>query len=796
MSGPLLYDFGGLVTAPGLLARSPASCIAVSNFRFPHPGVMRKRTGFALSAYTAGTNEVFTSLMSSPLFGSNLLAAGGGSAARALYYGGGSAWSTLTDTGGSANTSPRKARIATLGAGVYVCQTGVRRTISPFTTHDAAGMPRGLPPFTYSMDAATFTVLSGADGFLANGSNVAYRVTYHIKTSTGTELGGPPTSRLVIRNIAGTSGFASADYDVNLRIPVPYLLDSTTTLASTSYFWRLWRSRTMVDDTADDEMYQVAEAYFTSSDISAGYAAFTDTTPDEYLLSSPRLHTNESNYPEAGLVNGSLFADDPPPRCQDIAEFAGCLWYASPISRPGFNVTLLSVSFSAGNTISVNGTTLTAVAGAPSSAGDFTIVSTLPTLGLNIEATARNIVDAFNRTSGRASVTAHYISQGTQQPGQMFFEGTSNMNTWSISSASAGGLFSPNITSAHTVQSVSETNSVHFSKPGRADAVPPCNSLVVGPGGSTIYRIVAFRERLLCFTNAGLYQIDGTDYYNFTVSLVDATVRIFQQESVVVQDDRCYAWCFGGIVEISDGGTQIVSTPIEPTVQSIVATTAYLGTGTIYGDGFAVADKLHHVAYFFYTVSGGGTPNCVNWLEFDTRSRKWSTGSTVDSTGRSCGAVQESTGLVALGNASATPSSPSGVAKFFLQRNALNGTTDYTEDTVGGVATPIVSSASFQFQLPDTDARQHWQQLLMQFENGEQSFYTKPTSVGLTWVTDLGTSSETTVTLSTAITRSETPTVARRVTRQRVILRHILGEHCGLLVLNQTLRQEPSRFPK
>lgn len=798
MSGPLLYDFGGLMTAPGLLARNPASCVAVSNFRFPMPGVMRKRPGFALGAQTAGTNETFTSLMSSPQLNSRLIAAGGGGAAWALYYGSPAvAWAVLTDIGTTSSTSPRQARMAVCGGSHYVCQTNVRRLESNFTAHRSAGMPRGISPFTYSMNAAIYSVLGGAGGFLANGSNVAYRITFHQKTDTGVELGGPPTSRLVIRNIAGTSGFGGAANNVTLRIPVPFDLDSTTTLVTTSYYWRLWRSRTMVTDTADDEMYEVGEAFFTATDITNGYAVFTDATPDAFLLGQPRLNTNSVNFPaiEAGILNGQTNADEPPPRCQDIAEFAGCMWYASPLTRASFSLTLLSAGFAAGNTITINGTVLTAVAGVPVAAGDFTIVAGLATLSLNIEATARNIVDAFNRTTGRAAITASYVSQGTQQPGQMFFEGHINLNTWSLSSATAGGLFRPNIVASTTVQQNSNTNVVYFSKPGRPDAVPVVNALVIGPSSAVVYRIVAFRERLLCFTSAGLYQVDGTFYGNFTPTLVDASARIFEQESVVVQDDHLYAWCYNGIVEISDGGTEIVSTPIEPTLQAVVSGIGGLGTGTIYGDAFSVADKQNHIVYFFYSV-GSATPYAANWLEFDSRGRKWSTGTTVDATGRSCAAVQQSSGLLVLGNAATNPSSPSGVAKCFIARAAMNGTTDYNDDTVGGTPTAIVSSATFQFQVPDTDSRQHWQQLLAQFENGEQSFYPRPSSIRLLWESDTSTSAELTVALTSPLVRVETPQLLRRSTRERVRLRHILAEHCGLLSLNQSMREDPARFPK
>lgn len=798
MSGPLLYDFGGLVSSPGLLARNPASCIEVTNFRFPHTGIMRKRPGFALSANTAGVNEVFTSLMSIPEFGNDFYALGGGSGAPALYSGGGSgAWAALTDVGGSvyATATRNDGRLASLGGIKYVAARGVRRIDS--TGYRVAGMPRGLPPYTYSMDAAVYSVLNGAGGFLADGSNVAYRVTYHFK-SNGVELGGPPTSRLVIRNIAGTSGYAAATtQQVRLRIALPYELDSSSTLVPATFFWRLWRSPTMTTDTASDEMYLVAENFFTATDIANGYAVFTDLTPDSFLYGQTRLHTNSQNFPplEAGTLNGQTYADEAPPLARDMAAWADCMWYATSFTRPAFNMRLISASFAAGNTVTINGQVCTAVAGAPVNPGDFTLVTTLATLSLNIEATARNLVDAYNRTSAVATVEAHLVSQGPDA-GRIFLEANNNVASFAVVSATAGALFTPNITTSITTTATLPTNELRFSKPGRADAVPPVNSLFIGPSGAVIARIIPFRERLLVFTTAGLYQVDGTDFSNFTVSLVDETAQLFQRECIAISDDAVYAWCYSGIVEITDGGTRVVSDPIESIVQTI-STTAINSSpsSTIFADGFAVASKRTHTVYFFYSPTAS-VANASAWLEFDTRSRKWSTGATTDGTGRSCGCIQQSTGSVVLALASTTPSAPSGVAKFFVERNDL-AATDYRDDSTTGTPAAVVGTAKFQIQTPDPDGRAHWQQLLLHFEDGEKSWLTKPTGIGLAWYTDAnGIVSGVSVAPDSPIVRVETPSLARRATRQQVTLTHALAENCGLVALNQSMRGRGSRFPK
>ena len=51
----LLWDFKGLVTAPGRLARAEASCTEARNVVVDAPGVARKRRGYAnLGAIASG----------------------------------------------------------------------------------------------------------------------------------------------------------------------------------------------------------------------------------------------------------------------------------------------------------------------------------------------------------------------------------------------------------------------------------------------------------------------------------------------------------------------------------------------------------------------------------------------------------------------------------------------------------------------------------------------------------------------------------------------------------------------
>lgn len=800
MSGPLLYDFGGLVTAPGLMARNPASCIDVQNFRFPQRGVMRKRPGFARQTGTAGVNEVFTSLMSSAQLGDQMLAMGGGVGVRTIYKGGAASWSALTDPDASSTgTDAPRARVGVLGGNHYVNGPGLRRLTGSSGPHYAAGMPRGLEPWTYSMNPAVYAVLGGAAGFLADGASAAYRVTWHVK-SGGTELSGPPTGRLTIRNITGTSGYVAATArNVTLRIPVPYGLDSTTQLLTTSHYWRLWRSRVAptAADVPDDDMYLVAENFLSSTDITNGYAVVTDATPDVFMLAQPPLNTNSLNYQEAGLDNGQTFADDPPPSTvQDFAVFADCMWFTMSYERAFLLLNLISASFAPGNTIVINGTTLTAVAGVPVNPGDFTIITTLASLSLNIEATARNIVDAFNRTSGRAAVAAFHTAVGTNAPGYIALESTTSTGGFTVQSATAGALFRPNITTARNTNPAGAGNTLAFSKPSRPDAVPVANRLTVGPSDATILRVVPFRERLLVFTTVGLYQIDGRYFGDFVVSLTDASLQLLQMDAVAVLEDRCYAWCRSGIAEITDGGTSIVSAEIDPTIRDIFQKT-HDPVENFDLSAFVVTDTASHLVYFFYANTlDAAARNNTKWLEYDVRERKWSAGAFTNGIGVACGVEIVASGVTALANGSANVSAPTGVARFFQSRSAYAGTTVYQDDNAAGTPSAVAAFAKFQLQSPDPDSRWHWQQLLVHFEDNEFTFFPRPTAFKLRWASDIASLADVSFVPTAAIFRCETPTAARRATRQQVVLTHDTNEPCGLIALNQSYSGAPARFPK
>lgn len=781
-------DFKGMVTAPGLLMRSPASCVSMVNFRIPAPGVMRKRTGFQrLSA--GGSGGPLWSVMSSRTLNNQVIThQGNASAGSALRIGDGSAPLTLITGTITRSTNPRL-KLTLAGPAHYLQgEEGPRRLESNLSSLFYAGMPRAMAPDTYNMNAAAYTVITPAAGsWLANGANAAYRLTWHKKDASGNyELGGPPTGRVVIRNIAGSSGFTGGVANVTLRIPLPVALGSSFASAgvSASYFWRLWRSRSAATGTADDEMYLVAEAFVTAGDIIAGYATVVDVTPDDILSRGPVLHTNAVNFPEAGITNGVVYADDSPPRCEDMAFFADCLFCGNISGRASALLTLVTLPV-AGDTITVNGVVLTAVAGAPGAA-QFTAVAGLATLSLNLEATARNIVEAIRLIGPTAAVRAYHVSQGTQAPGSIFVEHYAFNTGFTMQSSVA--VFRPNIVTAQTFNPVTETNTIAFSKAGRPDAVPVVNRLTVGPSDSRILRMIPQRNQLIVFTDAGLFRVTGTTAFDFAVTAYDQTFRLWSHDLVAQVDDAVYAWGVEGIAKITEASVGIISTPIEPTVLNLLQSQTNIDNIKL--NGFAVGYRLNHKVQFWYNTSSS-TPSCQDWLEYDTRTETWSLGDCrVGAVGaKSFGTARFSDDRLILVNWNGT-----GIDAYLYAERFPWEATPYVDEASDGTTLTTQSSAQFQFQCPDVEARPHWQQFLMQFEDGEASHYPHPTAVNVTWLVD-ATSEAYAATVSSPVLRLESPTSVRRDTRQQVTIAHTASEHCGIILVDQTFTLG-SRFPE
>lgn len=802
-----LTEFAGLVTAPGLMARNPASCISAINWEFPAPGVMRKRRGN--QRLDGSTGGPVWKLLTSRLMASSLLAhVGVGTSGTQLRYGDGTVNLTaLTTIDAGALTRPRETRMqmALCQKNHYVTATeGLARLESDFATVATryAGMPRGLGPQTIAVTPGT----NMGDGFAR-----AYRVTWHRKDADDIELGGAPTSRWVVANAAYNTGHVPAgSCSVVLEIQIPTEFGTLGTALATDYYWRLWGTRTYVEATqlGDDEMHLITEAYLTAGDLVNGFVAYTDSTPDAFLLSSPTLHTNLYNFPpaEAGLRQGVVNEDAPPPVCNDVAYWQDVMWFADCYSRPSITVGCIA-ALADGDTITVtaNGVaTVVTARNAPGTSDEFQIVTTASTTALNIRQTVMYMCRALNQTGVGNGWSAHAVSTTSTQPGLVYLELARPDADPLIFNSSAlakwqgfGGYAIPS-----NVSIGSESNVLKFSKQLRADAVPPINVLTAGPADSRILRIVPLRDRLFVFTDYGIFQVTGRTFADFAVYPFDLGYRLMGREFVAQCDERLYAWCLEGIVEIDDGGVRVISAPIEPTIEAALVTAgaSSLSTGrTCFAAlGYATAYRNQHQVRFHYPQANDSTNlnGCAYWLSFDTRTRCWAQGKFSEretpqnyQDNRSCAVVRFTDDLLAFGNWSLA-----GDTRLFLERRAY-ASTDFIDTTLTGTSDPVKSVARFQYQVPDDSGAQHWQQTVINWDAEEISWRPLPTSIDIIHGTEAVVVANQTVSVSELATRIEPPQDARRGQRLFVTLTHEIAEYVGIVALEQAFRGG-SRFAR
>lgn len=805
-----LTEFAGMVTAPGLLSRSPASCITALNVEFPAPGLIRKRRGFSRQSGNAG-GPVWK-LLTSQLMDASLLAhVGTTTEATNFRFGDGSGAFTapgIIDGGTMTRSRTVRTQMGVCQKNHYVtADEGVGRLEEDFfaaVVGRYAGMPRGLGP------TDTSSSLTGGTAF-ADGAGRAYRITWHRMDASGVELGGAPSSRWVVSNTAAFPGYvAAAAASTVAFILIPFEWGTLDTPLDAAYFYRIWGTRQFLDTSqlGDDECYLLTEQFLTSTDITNGYVAFTDTTPDEYLLSSPRLHTNLLNFPpdEAGLLQGQANEDAPPPLANDVAYWQDCMWFADVTQRATISVTQIA-ALANNDTITVraNATALTLTAKTvPAVATDF-FIHTAGNTTQDIRQTVVNLCDCINVNAGASGLYAYPLATTTTQPGAFVLEvhrpsaAPIRFDTSVPTKFSVGDGY---ILSANE-DNFAQTNAMMFSKPLRADAVPPVNLLTAGPSDATILRIFPLRDRLLVFTDYGIWQVTGRTFADFACFPFDLGYRLMGRELVALCDEKVYAWCYEGIVEIDDGGVRVVSTPIEDSIlNDLVLAGAgasdplQAGRDAFAAQGFAVGYRNEHqVRFHFPQADDPADLNaCAYWYAFDTRTRAWARGQFTTTLfggyldARSCGVVRMSDDRLALGCWSA------GADTFvFLERRAYDGS-DYKETARDGTDANIASVVIFQFQVPDMAGAQHWQQLVMNWDNATSSWRTIPTSIEVGFNTEAASSSNTVAPVRVD-TRQEIPQTVRRGQRLLISIGHGLSEYFGITGVSQAYRAG-SRFAR
>lgn len=203
--------------------------------------------------------------------------------------------------------------------------------------------------------------------------------------------------------------------------------------------------------------------------------------------------------------------------------------------------------------------------------------SATTTVASAIANTARSIVRAINRDSS-SPCFAYYTSTADSIPGMMVLRSTETTATFHVNAVTTAIVdsFNPQIPTTGT--DVEGTRSdgegrIFFSKPNEPEAVPLVNELIVGSESASILRIAALRDSLIVLKEDGCFRINGNSFANFTVTILDSTIRLKAADSLAILDNNVYCFADQGIIAISETTASIISRAIEPVFTSIAGNT-------------------------------------------------------------------------------------------------------------------------------------------------------------------------------------------------------------------------------
>ncbi|MCX6951312.1 MAG: hypothetical protein NTV51_03880, partial [Verrucomicrobia bacterium] len=711
----------GLSLAAGQLTRDSSALVVANNVVVEAPGVIRSRQGYERQADAFG-GPVWKMLSFDELAGDLLVNSGTGTSASTLERGDGTGAFTLLASNVT-NQPGTRMKGAVANRSIFLtADNGIHR-VNASNAVVFAGEAQGLG-LDLSSPAA---VLVSTPGFLPDASAVAYRVTFVSSDLEGREIEGAPSSRTVVYNKTGTSGWVVAESkDVLCRVILPKANGYSSTGLSVGTVVRLWRSKDSTSTPSDDMrlVYQVA---LVAGDITAGYVDITDIVPESFRVLAPPLYTNASDGGDVGFngTTGILQSNSVPPRARDLQLFAGCLWGADLLYRQRFLFTILSVSatgLSTGDTITIGSFTYTAVAGAP--ANNQFNVSGAASVSEAIERTALDLVRAINVSTTNTEVYAFYVSSPNGLPGQILLEArTTGQAVFSISTTGGHGMaFRPQLTGTATSVADEFGNGLFFSKQFQPNAVPTVNLIRVGRDYTKVLAIRVLAEVLYVFTDMGIYRLTGRTFDDFQLEEFDLSFRILGRELVSECDDALWAWGREGIARVDSAGVTYISNPIEPMLWLLIKNSSL---SFMNAAAFSTAYRGRHKVVFGYP-SGTTLYNCPSFLVYDTRTGAWTTWSFARDPdaleGRSCAVVNVNDDRLWFGQWN------SGGFDAYVWRERLSyATTDFQDDFNDGTTAGITRTMQWVPTVADPALLVRWVDLHIWWEKNETiSAWTTP----------------------------------------------------------------------
>lgn len=209
------------------------------------------------------------------------------------------------------------------------------------------------------VDISGLATAAAVAGKLANVISVnATDITVELDTTTITlkNIESGDVSDINQGNVALTALVVSKLFDgvvsegiaanVNVESTIPSDLLNYGSPVALEYFYQLYRTAVVTtvegldlnDIDPGDEMNLVYESPLTITDLTNGYVAINDITPESFRANGTFLYTNASS------GSGILQANERPPIAKDIAQFRNATFYANTKSVHTRQLTLISVA--------------------------------------------------------------------------------------------------------------------------------------------------------------------------------------------------------------------------------------------------------------------------------------------------------------------------------------------------------------------------------------------------------------------------------------------------------------------
>lgn len=428
---------------------------------------------------------------------------------------------------------------------VYFTSSSGLKRLDAFTSNPVeAGMPPGLDLQLAQASGSWFT----------NNKQVGYRLVWVKYDANNRPIAGAPSHRQVHTN---TSGGAIG---IQLTSTIPDGI-----LSGDKY--RIYRTDLSASQTTDpgDEHFLVIEKTVLAGDITNKYVQYTD---DNFFLYDS-LYTNPT---EETLSQ----ANENPPQSKDFCMFKGYPHFSNTSQEHYLLLTLISLNnlvVDSGDTVTIAGDVYTFSASEDLPNKKFKLETGLGSLALNIAATAKNLCRCVNRTS--TTTYAFYISGINDDPGMMEFRArTFSGASFAITAndANTGADFSPELpTTGTTVSSVNDAkgNRLYHGKRDIPDSVPYLNYDDIGAVDNQILRVLPLQDSMIIAMESGIWRRSGDSPSNYSDKVLDPQIRCLAPDSWVVLNNMAYGLTDQGIVQVSENGIAIVSSPIEVELKKI-----------------------------------------------------------------------------------------------------------------------------------------------------------------------------------------------------------------------------------